>query len=171
MAGYRFKNLLYAVGSIGLLLVLVALVLFNVLLPPNVDVQSAEGSTVSKRVSPKESVSKIGIADFGNTLEHRLRRVPLAPATTVVAPVAAAPAPPPPPILPDLKLMGTALESEPSESRAWLQLPNRPMILAKQGDIVESIEGKPLLKNVEQGKVVLVFGDREKVLEIKSPLP
>jgi hypothetical protein len=45
------------------------------------------------------------------------------------------------------------------------------MILAKQGDIVESIEGKPLLKNVEQGKVVLVFGDREKVLEIKSPLP
>jgi len=67
--------------------------------------------------------------------------------------------------------MGTALESEPSESRAWLQLPNRPMILAKQGDVVESIEGKPLLKNVEQGKVVLVFGEQEKVLEIKSPFP
>jgi len=45
------------------------------------------------------------------------------------------------------------------------------MILAKQGDVVESIEGKPRLKNVEQGKVVLVFGEQEKVLEIKSPFP
>jgi hypothetical protein len=170
MGGYQFWNRLYACGSLGLMLLLSALVLFHVLIPPAVEDQTPQGVRVPTMTSQKPIVSKINVSDFGRTLEHRLRPVPPPIPATTAAPVTPPP-PPPPVILPDLKLMGTALESEPSESRAWLQLPNRPMILAKQGDVVESIEGKPLLKNVEQGKVVLVFGEQEKVLEIKSPFP
>jgi hypothetical protein len=170
MGGYQFWNRLYAFGSVGLLLLLSALVLFHVLIPPSVEDQATQSVRVPTITSPKPIVSKVNVSDFGRTLEHRLRPVP-PPIPTTAAALVAPPPPPPPVILPDLKLMGTALESEPSESRAWLQLPNRPMILAKQGDVVESIEGKPLLKNVEQGKVVLVFGELEKVLEIKSPFP
>ena len=169
MKGYRSLNRLYLLGCAGLSLLLVAIVLGNYLFPPRLELPPSAAKTPKIDTEKNEVVPKSELSDFGGTLQTRLRLAPPPVPVTVAPPVA--PVTPPVLALPELVLVGTAMESDQESSMAWFQMPNRPIILARQGQRIDSLEGSPLLKSVEERKVVLLFGDREKILEIKGVVP
>lgn len=103
------------------------------------------------------------------TAAGKLLQKPLEPIAESRPQVSVAPAVPSLPPLPDVELVGTAKDSDDRFSMAWLQLPNnKSPILARLGAQVDSIPGRPTVTAILDGKAILMFGPREKKLELKK---
>lgn len=105
--------------------------------------------------------------DFGRSLDKRLQRPLEDPAPA--APIKAAPVKPAPlAALPDVQLLGTAQDSDPQRSMAWLQTPGKPIMLVTIGQSVKTIPGEPIIEKIERGSATLRFGSRAMVIELKK---
>jgi hypothetical protein len=69
--------------------------------------------------------------------------------------------------LPELRLLGTAKDSDQRHSVAWLQSPGKPAILVALGETLKTIPGQPTVEKIDAGSATLKFGEREVVLKVK----
>lgn len=111
----------------------------------------------------------IQLSDFASLLNKRLQRPLEDP------PPPTAPRSPPPVVavaqpqvpLPELRLLGTAKDSDQRHSMAWLQSPGKPAMLVGLGETLKTIPGEPVVEKIEPGSATLKFGERELMLQLK----
>lgn len=167
MAYRRFKWMLSAMSVAVVAVGLVAAGVIYLAEPPSEKtVPPRRHRSVAGKTAHGEP--KIDLAAFDGLAEQRLQN-PLtdpAPAKLVQKP---APAPPPPV---DAVLLGTAVEqSRPKLSIAWVRYTSENKSLTiRIGDQL-AVVGRPTVQSIEEGIVVLDFGDRQQELRMQSQHP
>ncbi len=64
----------------------------------------------------------------------------------------------------DVTLLGTAVESTASSSKAWLRAAGKPLRLVGVGEKLLELPGEPELVSIKVGSVVLRVGEREQTV-------
>ncbi len=112
----------------------------------------------------KEKLNRIPkVEDFGQSLGKRFQEAVEEPAPVPVKtpePVASVVAAPPL----DVILLGTAVESTASSSKAWLRAAGKPLRLVGVGEKLLDLPGEPELVSIQVGSVVLRVGEREQTV-------
>lgn len=68
------------------------------------------------------------------------------------------PTPPPQPPQIQLELIGTAIESDPQVSHAWIRVNGQSERLVKKGDILEGLQPSTQVKSIESKRIVVTAG-------------
>lgn len=124
---------------------------------------------LGKRVltaQPESSGNKLQLADFADVSNSRLQRPLEDPAKPKLV-NKPAPTPAPPPKV-DAVLLGTAVESDPTKSMAWIRFASENASLKiRVGDTLET-SGRPSVKQIFEGAVLLDFQGRDLTLHMRT---